>query len=195
MERATETDLYDRDFALWVKAQVDALREGRLSAVDVENVTEELEALAKRDRRELQNRLRVLGAHLLKKRYQPEKASRSWDATIYEQSMRIRAVLKDSPSLRRELPDFLFAGYEDAANLAGNQTGLTFSEPDNEFIDEWCFAIGEFDSVVRFDARRKFDEYQARIERMNLPSTRSGMISKKSEYPSTDPSGPETPSE
>jgi len=49
MERATETDLYDRDFALWVKAQVDALREGRLSAVDVQNVTEELEALAKRD--------------------------------------------------------------------------------------------------------------------------------------------------
>jgi AcrR family transcriptional regulator len=171
MERATETDLYDRDFALWVKAQVDALREGRLSAVDVENVTEELEALAKRDRRELKNRLRVLGAHLLKRSYQPEKASRSWDATILEQSTRIRALLEDSPSLRRELPDFLFGAYSDARELARVETGIAIppliDEPlsDNflDFLSEWCHAAsGEFNSTIFIDTRKKFDNLRRR---------------------------------
>ncbi len=40
MNAPPNPDLYNRDFAMWVKAQVDALRSGRLSA-DIENVIEE----------------------------------------------------------------------------------------------------------------------------------------------------------
>ena len=45
-QREATTGLYDHDFALWIKAQVAALREGRLSAVDIENVAEELAIFA-----------------------------------------------------------------------------------------------------------------------------------------------------
>jgi hypothetical protein len=165
-QREAAAGLYDEDFALWVKAQVAALREGRLSALDVENVTEELEALAKRDRRELKNRLRVLGAHVLKRHYQPEKASKSWDATILEQSMRIRALLDDSPSLRRELPDFLFGTYSGAAELARVEAEIAIpplideplSDKFLDFLRLWCHeATGEFHSTVYIDVCEKFN--------------------------------------
>ncbi len=45
--------LYDRDFALWVEAQVAAIRAGDPEGLDVENLVEELEGLTKRDERAL----------------------------------------------------------------------------------------------------------------------------------------------
>ena len=40
--------------------------------------------MAKRDRREVESRLVVLLAHLLKWTYQPDRRSRSWRATVVE---------------------------------------------------------------------------------------------------------------
>jgi len=102
----------------------------------------------------------------LKRYYQPEKTSRSWDATILEQSMRIRALLDDSPSLRRELPNLMLGTYSDAAELARAETGIAIppliAEPLSDkflaFLSEWCMAIGEFiDSTVYMDLRAKFN--------------------------------------
>jgi hypothetical protein len=102
--------------------------------------------LAKRDRREIQNRLRVLGAHLLKRRYQPEKATPSWDATILEQSARIRGVLDDSPSLVREVGGFILRAYPDARKLASAQTKKPLEgfpeRPSSGFVFQWCEELG-----------------------------------------------------
>jgi Domain of unknown function DUF29 len=49
--------LYDEDFALWVEEQVAVLRAGDVAALDVENLTLELEGLTKRDERALGSQL------------------------------------------------------------------------------------------------------------------------------------------
>ena len=43
-----------------------------------------------------------LGVRSLKKRYQPSKATRSWELTIVNQRIRIKTVLQGSSSLQLE---------------------------------------------------------------------------------------------
>jgi hypothetical protein len=115
---------YEGDFALWAEAQTAALREGRWADLDVENLTEEIDGLTRRDRREIRSRLTVLMMHLLKLRYQPDRASGSWRVTIKEQAREIELILEDSPSLRRELPGFIAKEYAAAREKATDETGL-----------------------------------------------------------------------
>lgn len=55
----------DEDYCAWAYAQAQALPEGRLTDIDIDNIAEELEDLGKSQKRELTNRLAVLIAHLL----------------------------------------------------------------------------------------------------------------------------------
>ena len=93
--------LYDTDYVAWLEEQVAHLRAGRISALDVENVAEELESLMRSQRQQLENRLEVLTLHLLKWDNQPDQRSNRWRATVAEQRGRIRRLLRDSPSLKR----------------------------------------------------------------------------------------------
>ena len=90
--------LYNIDFAEWINATTQLLRERRFTELDLNNLIEEIESLGKRDRRELQSRLIVLLSHLLKYVYQPEKRNNSWITTIVEQRRQILLILQDSPS-------------------------------------------------------------------------------------------------
>jgi hypothetical protein len=121
-QRATAA--YDSDFALWVEDQTAALRAGRFDDIDVANIVEELEFLARRDRRELRSRLTVVAVHLLKRIFQPGRESPSWRNTIRVQSREIREILADAPSLRRELPALIARAYADARDDTGGETGL-----------------------------------------------------------------------
>jgi hypothetical protein len=60
--------LYDEDFALWIAEQVAALRAGDVAALDLQNLTLELEGLTRRDERALGSQLKRIMAHLLKQR-------------------------------------------------------------------------------------------------------------------------------
>lgn len=115
---------YDRDFYQWTRDQADLLRGGRLTALDVEHLAEELESMGARERRELTNRLKVLIAHLLKWQCQPELRSRSWDATIREQRLSLQDLLDDNPSLRPLLDDQLNRAYRLGRLLAVRETNL-----------------------------------------------------------------------
>ena len=124
MARALDRpSLYDRDYAAWLEEQVAHLRAGRLAALDVENVAEELESLMKSERRELLSRLEVLILHLLKWDHQPEHRSNRWRATVAEQRRRIRDLLVDSPSLEQEVE----AVHADAVRAAAIETPLSES--------------------------------------------------------------------
>jgi hypothetical protein len=68
--------------------------------------------------------LGVLIAHLLKKSVQPERATASWDNTIFRQALGIETVLRDSPSLRRQLPDFIAKAFPNARKVASRETRL-----------------------------------------------------------------------
>jgi hypothetical protein len=79
------------------------LRRGHLTAIDVDHLVEELETMGARERRELTNQLKVLLAHLLKWRTQPERRGRSWRATITEQRLSLQDLPDDNPSLDEQL--------------------------------------------------------------------------------------------
>jgi hypothetical protein len=116
--------LYDRDFALWIEAQVAAVRAGDVAALDVANLIEELEGLTRRDERALGSQLKRIMAHLLKQRYQPERASRSWESSIRNGREQITDILDQSPSLRRLLPGLMTKNYQRAVAQASDDTRL-----------------------------------------------------------------------
>lgn len=119
------TNYYEKDFYAWTLRNVQLLREGKLSEIDIENIAEELESMGKSEQRELINRLIVLLIHLLKWQFQPDHRSSSWNGTIIEQRRRIKRLLKDSPSLKRLLNEELGESYLDAIPEASNATGIS----------------------------------------------------------------------
>jgi hypothetical protein len=101
-----------------------SFRAGRLTALDVANVVEELEDMGRSQRQQLENRLEVLLCHMLKKQYQPKKHKRGWDATIDEQRRAIQRLLRDSLSLKRNLLTRIREIYPDAVSAAVHETDL-----------------------------------------------------------------------
>jgi len=123
--------LYDRDFYLWIQTTVDRIRSGQFDGIDWDNVTEELESMGKRDKRELKNRTIVLIVHLLKWKYQSSRRSTSWRLTIREQRRQINDLLQDSPSLQPYLTNSFSQWYQNAREDAAEETQLpiaTFPE-------------------------------------------------------------------
>jgi hypothetical protein len=106
--------LYERDYYTWALKQARALKEQRAERLDWENLAEEVEDLAKSERRELRNRFKVLLVHLLKWQFQPNRRSRSWEATIAVQRVEISQHLRDNPGLRPSIPVLLADAYEPA---------------------------------------------------------------------------------
>lgn len=115
---------YENDLVLWAEEQAALLREQKLDQLDAEHIAEEMESLAKRDRREIESRMKVLMAHLLKWRYQPALQSRGWRATIATQQDEIALLLQDSPSLRLHLEQRWHDVYERVRRLAAQETGI-----------------------------------------------------------------------
>jgi hypothetical protein len=115
---------YEQDFYAWLKKSAQLIKEKRFSELDTDNIAEELEGMARSDKRQLINRFAVLLAHLLKWQYQTEKRSKSWERTIKEQRKRIILLLEESPSLKYEIEVKLADAYEIAILAAANETGL-----------------------------------------------------------------------
>ena len=146
-------DLYEQDFVLWAENQAAALRraKGANLPLDWENLAEEIESLGKSDRRELSSRIRRILQHLLKLQASPAREPRAgWQATIREARKEIQKLLRDSPSLRREVRDDIEDEIDLAADLAVadlsqhgesveavrarlNQAGFT----EQQVLDDW----------------------------------------------------------
>ncbi|MBW4630435.1 MAG: DUF29 domain-containing protein [Iphinoe sp. HA4291-MV1] len=129
MNHTATSATYEGDFYAWLLKSAELLRQGQFSELDLEQIAEELEGMARSDKRQLINRFAVLLSHLLKWQYQPERRSKSWERTIREQRKRISLLLDDSPSLKYEIEQKLADAYEIAVLSAANETGL----------DEDCF--------------------------------------------------------
>jgi hypothetical protein len=118
------TPNYQQDYYGWAIHNAELLRQGRLAEIDVEHIAEELEDMGGSKERELESRLGVLLAHLLKWVYQPERRGNSWRATIEEQRRRIDRVLRKNPSLKSKLEEAFLDGYGDARLIAMRETGM-----------------------------------------------------------------------
>lgn len=62
-------NLYDRDFNLWIQKAVSDLKNQDMKAIDWNNLIDEIEGMAKSERRALQSYLERLIEHLLKLKY------------------------------------------------------------------------------------------------------------------------------
>lgn len=125
------SDLYDTDTYTWAKQQADALRRRSANEVDWDNVAEEIESVGKSQASELRSRYAILLLHLLKWRYQPERRSRSWEATIRVQRKSILDHLEENPGLRARRDELLGRAYFEARQGASGETDLpveTFPE-------------------------------------------------------------------
>ena len=100
--------------------QADALRRRAANEIDWENVAEEIEILARSDRRDIHNRLAVICIHLLKWTYQRGLRSRSWRRSIIEARDQIANLVEESPSLVSRLAK----AYADGHRIAELETGL-----------------------------------------------------------------------
>lgn len=120
----TNEDLYDQDFHAWAEEQARLLRCGQIANADIEHIAEEIETLGASERRELESRLKVLLLHLLKWRHQPEERSSGWIGTIDEQRDQIDTLLRQSPSLRRLVGEYVGFAYPKARRSAAHETGL-----------------------------------------------------------------------
>lgn len=129
--------LYETDFYAWTQQQAQLLRAGHWTALDRDNLAEEIETMGRQEREQLTNRFGVLLGHLLKWQYQPERRSNSWQATIKDQRTRIARLIKQNPSLKPYLPEALADGDEDAINLAVSETDL----PESTFPTTCLYAI------------------------------------------------------
>ena len=129
---------YEADFHAWTHEQAGHLRAGRLSEIDIEHLAEELDHMGARERRELNHRLAVLLAHLLKWQHQPERRGNSWRLTIEIQRLDLSELLAENPSLRPRLGDHVSAAYRKAVLLAAQETGLNKSH----FPAECPYSLG-----------------------------------------------------
>jgi hypothetical protein len=116
---------YEKDFYGWIYHNIDLLRQGKLTEINTELLIEELESMAKRDRRELMSRLMILIAHLLKWQFQPKQRSGNWRASISEQRIQITEQLKESPSLNNILIECIHLAHPKAVGLAVKETELS----------------------------------------------------------------------
>ena len=125
------SDLYEQDFYLWIQTTAELLKQGRLTELDLENLIEEIETMGRSEKKALRSNLEVVLIHLLKYKYQAEKRSGSWRATIREHRKRIRQALEESPSLKPYFDEVFGLCYDDARLLAVDETELhlaTFPE-------------------------------------------------------------------
>lgn len=117
---------YEDDIVGWAGEQAALLRSGRLGAIDVFDIAEEIDRVASTVRHELKSRMVVLLAHLLKWQLQLARRGASWAGIITLQRGEIADLFEEAPSLRRLLDDehWLASVWRRGAALAHAETGI-----------------------------------------------------------------------
>lgn len=138
-EAPASNSLYETDFHEWALQQARLLREKRFDDLDLENLVEEVEDVARSDKKEIERRLVVLMTHLLKWKYQPGRRSSSWQRTIRDQRSEIQQIVESSPSLRDFPREACLTRYLAARLEAAEETGIDFTL----FPEECPFAVEE----------------------------------------------------
>lgn len=128
--------LYDTDFNIWLETTAAQLRSRNFDALDLENLIEEVESLARLDRRSLANFLRQICERLLRLNFweaERDRHGRDWILEVLHNRHDIQLILEDSPSLRPYLdaafPEQYGHGRKLFLILSGLQEGIVPATP------------------------------------------------------------------
>jgi hypothetical protein len=138
--KESTNSLYERDFFLWTAEQAEALRkaarEGSNLPLDWENLAEEIESLGRSFKHEVQSRIAEIIIHLWKLACSPAKEPRpKWRREVETHRRELGRLLKDSPSLRTRVDEFIAEEFEDA----GGDVRLSLTD-----YGEFDIAKGDF---------------------------------------------------
>jgi Domain of unknown function DUF29 len=137
-EDMTDT-LYDTDFYAWAQAQAAALQAKNWAALDLDNLVEEVESLARSEYRSLRSEAQRLLVHALKWRYHSDHCGESWRHSIEQARDEIEEVLRENPSLQPRLAEAFTAGYRLARRQASRETHLPLAT----FPEACPWAVGD----------------------------------------------------
>jgi hypothetical protein len=122
-ETISLSDLYETDETAWLEQMAALAAAGDVAALDLKNLSEFLTDMAKREKREVIQRLVTLLVHLLKWDHQPDKRTKSWELTIQEQREELQDLL-ESAVLRNHAQQELGKAYQKAVRRAAVETDL-----------------------------------------------------------------------
>ncbi len=122
---------YEADETAWLEEMARLVADHRFNELDTEHLSEFLNDMARRDKREVLSRLVSLLVHLLKWERQPAQRSNSWQATIANQRGELNDLL-ESATLRKHAREVLDKAYERAVKQAALETGLEIGSFPNE---------------------------------------------------------------
>jgi hypothetical protein len=125
--QSTTQTLYDQDYYLWIRTTINQLRAGEFSAIDLENLLEELETMGRSEKRAIKSLLIKLLEHLLKLKCWDSERERNqghWKGEIRTFRIQIKDELKDSPSLKPYILEIFDQCYQDARKLVSDRSEL-----------------------------------------------------------------------
>lgn len=123
-------DLYETDLVLWASEQARALRAHDHARIEYDRLAEEIESLAKIDRRSLGSYIAVVLQHLIKLQASPASdPRRGWLDSIVTARAEIQKLLQDSPSLRQDVAELIQAETPQARGIAAKSMRLYRETP------------------------------------------------------------------
>lgn len=117
--------LYEIDDHLWLEETITLLKERQFSELDLDNLIEELESLARRDKLAVRSLLEQIIRHLLLLQYwdvEYERNYRHWQAEIF--SFRTQLDRKLTTNLKNYLEQQLSKIYDEARGYVIRKSGL-----------------------------------------------------------------------
>jgi hypothetical protein len=122
--------LYDTDFNQWIEDTVKKLQGRDFTAIDLDNLIEEVADLGRNQKHALESLLIKLFEHLLKLTYW--ESERDYNGKHWKHEIRtfrdgLRRRLKDSPSLKPYLVSVFNDCYQTGRKLAADSTGFPAS--------------------------------------------------------------------
>lgn len=118
---------HEQDVIGWANQQARWLRHKYFDLLDIDHLADEIEDLAKNEKREFAQRMARLVADLFKAESQPDPQRAALRIAIRHQRRAISRILTNTPSLKREFdnPTWWESIWDDAIIYAAPETGLT----------------------------------------------------------------------
>lgn len=132
----TPPSSYEGDFYSWTLDQAQLLRSGKLDALDVNNLAEQLELLGDSLYDDLQSRLAQLMQYLLKIQTE-RRITDTWQFVIDDQRRQILQLLGENPGLRSRLAEAQAEAWLIGRGYALEETTL----PIQQFPEECPYSL------------------------------------------------------